>query len=246
MEETGMSEKRGTIKDLTFTSKELGEDIQLLIYLPATFSPLYKYSIIIAQDGRDYFQLGRIGRIADELLEKKEIENMIIVGIPYKNVNDRRKKYHPAGEQNQAYIRFLAHELVPYLDAEFPTYQMGMGRALIGDSLGGTVSLMAAIQYPHTFGRVILQSPMVNDDVLNAVNNVKEPHLLHIYHVVGKEETAVKTTANEVEDFLTPNRELAKLLNEKKFPCFYEEFEGNHTWTYWQPNLKHALKQMFS
>ncbi|WNS76900.1 esterase family protein [Bacillus sp. DTU_2020_1000418_1_SI_GHA_SEK_038] len=241
-----MSHTRGTIKDITFASKELGEDIQLLVYFPASFSPLYKYSIVIAQDGRDYFQLGRIGRTADQLLENKEIENIIIVGIPYKNVEDRRRKYHPSGEQHQAYIRFLAHELVPFLDAEFPTYQMGMGRALIGDSLAATVSLMAAIQYPHTFGKVILQSPMVNDDVINAVKDVKEPHLLHIYHVIGKDETEVKTTTNEIENFLRPNRELSKLFNELKFPYFYEEFDGNHTWTHWQPNLKKALKKMFS
>ncbi|HAQ07541.1 MAG TPA: hypothetical protein DCR24_08495, partial [Bacillus bacterium] len=125
----------GKIEEITMKSKELGEDISILVYLPASYSPLYKYSLLIAQDGRDYFQLGRIGRVADELLSKKEIENVIIIGIPYNSVEDRRKKYHPKGEQHQTYIRFLAHELVPYLDKEFPTYQMGMGRALIGDSL---------------------------------------------------------------------------------------------------------------
>ncbi|MEH7523787.1 esterase family protein [Bacillus sp. JJ1503] len=241
-----MSIPRGTIKDITFSSKELGEDLQILIYLPTAFNPLYKYSILFAQDGKDYFQFGRIGRMADELLENNMIERIIIVGIPYKNGEDRRRKYHPSGEQHQEYIRFLAHELVPFIDAEFPTYQMGMGRALIGDSLAATVSLMAAIQYPHTFGKVILQSPMVNEDVMKGVKEVKEPHLLHIYHVIGKEETAVKTTTKEIADFLTPNRELSELLNELKFPYFYEEFEGNHTWTYWQPNLKQALKHMFS
>lgn len=241
-----MSEARGTIKDYIFTSKELGEDIELLVYLPAVYSPLYKYSIIIAQDGRDYFQLGRIGRTADKLLENNEIDNIIIVGIPYKNIEDRRRKYHPDGDQHDAYIRFLAHELVPFLDTEFPTFQMGMGRALLGDSLGATVSLMAALQYPHTFGKVLLQSPMVNEDVIKAVKEMKEPHLLHIYHVIGKEEKTVKTTSNEIADFLTPNRELSKVLFEKKFPYFYEEFNGNHTWTYWQKDIKQALLKMFS
>ena len=46
---------------------------------------------------------------------------------------------------------------------------MGYGRALIGDSLGGTVSLLTALQYPHTFGKVIMQSPLVNETVLRAV-----------------------------------------------------------------------------
>ena len=111
---------KGTIKELTIHSRELGEVVLLLVYLPANFSPLYKYSLLIAQDGRDYFQLGRLGRLADEYLYKREIENLIIVGVPYKNVEERRRKYHPEGEQNQQYIRFLAHELVASLDKEFP------------------------------------------------------------------------------------------------------------------------------
>lgn len=236
---------RGTIKETTFQSKELGEEIQLLVYLPANFSPLYKYSLLIAQDGRDYFQLGRIGRLTDEYLYEREIENLIIVGIPYKNVEDRWKKYHPDGEQNPAYIRFLAHELVPYLDKEFPTYHMGTTRALIGDSLGATVSLMTALQYPHTFGKVLLQSPFVNNEIINSVRNFGEPQLLDIYHVIGNQETEVPTTKGEIRDFLTPNRELAKAFNEKSFSHFYEEFNGNHTWKYWQTDLKRALKAMF-
>ncbi|MBB2479800.1 esterase family protein [Bacillus sp. APMAM] len=240
-----MTQARGTIKELTFESKELGESLTILIYLPATFSPLYKYHLLIAQDGKDYFQLGRIARVADELLENHEIENLIIVGIPYQNVQDRRKKYHPDGEQNQAYIRFLAHELVPYLDKEFPTYHIGMGRVLIGDSLGATVSLMTAAKYPNIFGKVILQSPMVDEKVLEAVEQHPDPSLLSVYHIIGKGETNVKTTNGQVQDFLTPNRKLHQLFKEKKFSVFYEEFDGEHTWKYWQPDLKRALKYMF-
>jgi enterochelin esterase-like enzyme len=224
---------------------ELGEDLQLLIYLPANYSPLYKYSLLIAQDGRDYFQLGRISRLADEFLFKKEIENLIIVGVPYKDVKDRRRKYHPDGEQNQQYIRFLAHELVPFLDNEFPTYQMGSTRALIGDSLGATVSLMTAIQYPYTFGKVLLQSPFVDNQVLEMVENFSESQLLEIYHVVGNQETEVQTTDGKVSDFLTPNRRLSKVIVRKSLIYFFEEFNGNHTWTHWQPDLRRALKMLF-
>jgi enterochelin esterase-like enzyme len=236
----------GKIQEITLQSKELGEEIMMLVYLPANYSPLYKHSLLIAQDGRDYFQLGRVGRIADELLGNKEIENVIIAGIPYHSVDDRRRKYHPEGEQHQAYIRFLAHELVPYLDREFPTYQMGMGRALIGDSLAATVSLLAALQYPHTFGKVLLQSPYVDEHVLSAASNFSQPALLNIYHTVGDQETAVKTTASKEKDFLTPNRELSRIFKEKGYPYFYDEFNGDHTWTHWQPDLKRAIKLMFS
>ncbi|WP_419888685.1 alpha/beta hydrolase [Neobacillus niacini] len=236
---------KGTIKEYTIKSNELGEDVLLLIYLPANFSPLYKYSLLIAQDGRDYFQLGKLGRLADEYLFKREIENLIIVGIPYKDVGDRRRKYHPDGYQNQQYIRFLAHELVPFLDQEFPTYHMGSTRALIGDSLGATVSLMTALHYPHSFGKVLLQSPFVNEKVLDMVNSFKETELIEIYHIVGNQETDVQTSNGKMIDFLSPNRKLSSIFYDKAFTYFYDEFDGSHTWTYWQPDLKRAIKRMF-
>jgi enterochelin esterase-like enzyme len=237
--------RKGTIKSYMFQSEALAEELELLVYLPYNFSPLFKYTLVIAQDGRDYFQMGRIGRVADELIADEKIENIIIVGIPYQDRFDRRRKYHPDGEQHNAYIRFLAHELVPFLDNEFPTYQMGYGRALIGDSLGGTVSLLTALQYPHTFGKVIMQSPLVDETVLKAVQDFVNPHLLELYHVIGTQETDVPTTDGKRANFIEPNRELHQLINKKGFPNFYEEFDGIHTWKYWQADLKRALLEMF-
>lgn len=236
---------RGNVQDLSLYSKELQEDMQLLVYLPSNYSPLYKYTLVIASDGKDYFQLGRVPRVVDELLENKEIENIIVVGIPYKNVADRNKKYEPTGEQHASYLRFLAHELVPFLDEKYPTYQVGMGRALIGDSLAATVSLMAALKYPNIFGRVILQSPKVSTEVLDQVKNFNMSNSFTVYHVIGKGETEVKLTSGGVADFLEPNRDLHKLFQEKGFSMFYEEFDGDHTWKHWQPDLKRALVQNF-
>jgi len=241
-----MDYSKGSIEELSLFSYALAEEMTLLVYTPASFSPLNKYTLLIAQDGKDYFQLGRLGRVVDELHANNEIENLIIVGIPYASVEDRRRKYHPEGAQQGAYIRFLAHELVPFLDNEYPTMQIGLGRALIGDSLAATVSFMAALEYPNTFGHVILQSPFVDETVLQQVKNFKNAELLNIYHTVGNKETEVKTTDNKSKDFLTPNRELSKLLQNHNGLYHYHEFEGGHFWTHWQPDIKNALKKMFS
>lgn len=236
---------QGTITDVEFYSEALQEKLELLIYIPANYSPFYKYSVLIASDGKDYFQLGRISRVADEYLANEEIENLIIVGVPYKNVEDRRRKYLPNGNLHNAYLRFLAHELVPYIDEQYSTYRMGLSRALIGDSQAATVSLLAAIAYPNIFGKVIMQSPYVDDAVLNKVREVKEPHAFSIYHVVGLGENQVITMDKTVKDFLTPNRELHQLLLEKGINNFYDEFDGQHSWKYWQPDLKRAIQQKF-
>lgn len=241
-----MNKGQGTVTEYEFESRELDETISLLIYLPPGYSPLYKHSVVIAQDGRDYFQLGRLPRFVDELIHNNEIENVIIIGVPYKNVKDRRNKYHPDGEKNEAYIRFLAHELLPWIESEYPAYCIGKCRTLIGDSLAGTVSLMTALRYPNIFGKVILHSPFVNDKVLSEVKAHTEPHLLDIYHVVGKKENEVRFSPERVEDFLTPNRKLHEAFMEAGFTSFYDEFDGGHAWTYWQPDVKRALKMMFS
>ncbi|MCM3636969.1 esterase family protein [Sporosarcina luteola] len=235
----------GKIEEITFYSKALDEDMQLLIHLPHQYSPLYKYSVLIASDGKDYFQYGRIGRVVDELVYEGDINNMIVVGIPYKSVEERRRMYHPEGDRHEDYIRFLAHELVPYIDENYPTYQVGAGRGLIGDSLAATISLLTALKYPNCFGKVILHSPYVDEYVMEKVEALKDPSSFSIYHVIGEEETEVKTTQDGTQDFLTPNRELNKLIKRRGFSYFYEEFDGNHTWKYWQQDVRRAIKESF-
>lgn len=236
----------GTIKEVSFYSQSLNEEEELLIYVPASYTPLNKYNILIASDGKDYFQLGGITRLADQLIEDYEIENLIIVGIPYKSINDRRKKYIPTGELHEAYLRFLAHELVPYLDEEYSTYHIGSTRGLIGDSMAATVSLLAALKYPTIFGKAILQSPYVDDYVLKAVEDSANMNTLSIYHIIGTGEDKVLTTDKKIKDFLEPNRALHNLLLAKKYDTFYEEFDGNHSWKYWKPDLRRALIKNFS
>jgi enterochelin esterase-like enzyme len=236
-----MEQQKGTMEEISFSSRALGEELTLLLYKPANYSPLYKYHLVIAQDGQDYFNLGRIARVTEDLLQEKLIPNTLIIGIPYKDVHDRQNKYHPDGKQNKAYIRFLAHELIPYLDHHYPTYQMGRGRVLIGDSLGGTVSLLAGLQYPHTFGKIAMQSPFVDELIKDKVKQFTSPHLLQLYHVIGTQETAVETNDGHVGDFVTPNQELSSLIKSKGFEYFYDELNGNHTWTYWQQDLRRTL-----
>lgn len=237
---------QGNLQELTFYSQALQEDISLLVYLPSGFTPLLKHTLVMAQDGSDYLRFGRAARVLEKLQEEGTIDRTIFVGIPYKDVFDRKEKYHPNGSQNAAYVRFLAHELVPYLDEQYPTYQVGSGRILVGDSLGGTVSFMTALMYPHTFGKVIMQSPFVNDTVMDKAQSLSASNSLELYHIIGTEETAVKTTDGTIRDFVQPNRDLHKLLSDKGIPYYYEEFQGDHTWKHWQKNLPHAFSVMLS
>lgn len=237
---------KGKIQDFSIYSKELDEHLEILVYLPPQYTPLFKYSYCIAQDGKDYFQLGRIPRTIDLLINEGEIVPILFFGIPYKNVADRREKYHPTGKKKDAYLRFLVNELLPYIEREYSVLQLAKARALAGDSLAGTISLIAGIEYPNTFGNLMLHSPYVDKRVLEAVKRAKNLHTLSIYHVVGKQETSVKLSDGSTADFLAANRELSSLLKEMKLDYFYEEYDGDHTWKYWQKDLERALVHLFS
>ncbi|WP_313886507.1 alpha/beta hydrolase [Bacillus sp. SD088] len=239
-----MTFPRGKIYDANIESTVLQENIPLLVYLPASFSENEKYSLIIVQDGKDYFQLGKLTRYADELIDQGTLEKTIIVATHYKSVQDRRHKYHPSGEENLKFMEFIADELIPWIEQHYPTYSLREKRTLMGDSLAGTVSLRSALYYPELFKNIILHSPYVNEKILDEVESAPSVFNFNIYHVVGKEESVVKVSNNR--DFLTPNRELHQLFIEKGYDIFYEEFNGGHSWKYWQPEVKRALQTMFS
>ncbi|KHF41813.1 alpha/beta hydrolase [Halalkalibacter okhensis] len=243
-----MSKKslEGTITETSFRSEELQADIPLLIYTPPNFTPLQTYDVLICQDGNDYFQLGRIPRQVEQLIEEGEIRETIVVGIPYPSVTERRKRYHPDGEKVESYIRFLANEMIPFLDETYPTHQLASSRTLAGDSLAATVSLLTSLKYPSLFGQVMIHSPYVNETVIQNVTDYNKLENITIYHVIGKKETSVKTTDGQTLDFLTPNRKLHALLKEKPFSYTYEEFDGNHTWTYWQKDLPKGLTTLLT
>lgn len=235
--------RKGKMTEQIIDSKYLQEQMILKVYTPEGYSPFLQYQICIMQDGDDYFQMGRAATISDQLHERGDIEHTIFVGIHYQDKYDRRKKYHPDGEQQQAYIQFLIHEVVPFLDESYSTVQMSEGRILTGDSLAGTLALMTTLQYPNIFSRVIMQSPYVDQTVLQLVDDIETLPHLKFYHTVGESESAVKTTDGQIVDFLVSNRHLSKKLSHKILDYEYKELiEGKHTWGYWQKDLPTALK----
>lgn len=234
--------RKGKMYDRTIDSKHLHESVTIKIYEPEQFDSLYEHNVIIMQDGDDYFHLGRIATVSDRLHDQFDIVNATFVGIPYKDRFDRWKKYHPNGEQFNAYKAFLHDEVVPLIDELLPLNPLGTIRTLLGDSLGGTVSLLAALDYPNMFQRVVMQSPYVDENVIAAVNrfdNIVEPQIFHTY---GLAEIDVPTTKMGRLNFVKPNEQLAGLLSETF--ASYEKLvnpEGNHTWKYWQKELPDLL-----
>lgn len=231
--------------EYTLDSKFLNEEMKVKIYRPEEMDPVYETNIVIMQDGNDYFNLGRVASLSDSLHESYDIVNTIFVGIHYLDRFDRREKYHPSGENNQAYKRFLIEEVIPFLKDTLAINPLGYKWALMGDSLAGTLAFMTAFENKTLFDKVIMQSPLVNQAVLDLAHTIDHKKI-EVYHTIGLKETEVGTTKDGKLDFVSPNIKLNEILSSKNLNYHYKEFEdGIHTWKYWQADLANALKTMF-
>src|SRR5690625_2844593 len=112
--------RKGKMYERVIESEFLQEKMNIKIYEPGNFNSLYESNVCMMQDGNDYFQIGRIATLSDRLHENEEIENTTFVGIHYIDRFDRLKKYHPDGEQFEAYQQFLVNEVVPFLNDLLP------------------------------------------------------------------------------------------------------------------------------
>ena len=91
--------RKGKMYDIQIESTFLQETMTVKIYEPEQYNSLYENQIVIMQDGDDYFQLGRVATVSDEMHDDYELSNTVFVGIHYIDRFDRLKKYHPDGEQ---------------------------------------------------------------------------------------------------------------------------------------------------
>ncbi|WNR45910.1 alpha/beta hydrolase [Paenibacillus roseipurpureus] len=230
--------KRTIVKD-EVTSVLLGETRPLRIYLPPGYNELLSYPVIYCQDGEQFFNFGRIATTLTRLILDEDLEPAIVVGVDV-NIANRTSEYAPEGERHDLYCQFFAEELLPYIENRYPVRQERTERILAGDSLGGTVSLHLALDYPSLFCRVISLSGAFFDITRERIKSVDDLSWLELYMLIGLDETDV-TTERGTFDFVRENRLTQTLLQDKNAALHYIEKPGKHIWGFWQLELPATL-----
>jgi enterochelin esterase-like enzyme len=131
--------------------------------------------VLYLNDGQNLFDPSRafagntwrVSETVNRLVDEGRIPPLLVVGIDhgearrareYLPVEDERNPHarRPLGRQ---YVEFVTREVVPFIERQYPVSRRTSGRALGGSSYGAVAALLAALERPGTFGRLLLESP---------------------------------------------------------------------------------------
>ncbi len=160
-----------SVLDSAFAMPQLGRSRRVWIYLPPDYATTSRrYPVLYMHDGQNLFDAalsfsGEWG--VDETLDSLHARGdrgVIVVGID--NGGTRRlDEYSPwrnaryGGGEGDAYLDFLVKTLKPYIDEHCRTLPDRAHTAIAGSSMGGLISLYAALKYPTVFGSAGVFSP---------------------------------------------------------------------------------------
>lgn len=173
-------------------SRFLEEQRDVIVYLPPEYNSETdkRYPVLYLHDGQNLFDAATafagnewgLDELAEDLISKREIEPLIIVGIyntgpkrmaEYTHVRDRRGR----GGRAKRYAKLIVQDLKPFIDDEYRTLPGKDDTALGGSSLGGLVTLYLGLHHPNIFGKLIVMSPSVwwaNRAILREVRSLKK------------------------------------------------------------------------
>lgn len=228
-----------TIVKEELASVHLNETRTLRVYLPPGYNELLSYPVVYCQDGEQFFNFGRIATLLTRGILDEGLEPAIVIGVDV-NIATRTAEYAAEGDRRQAYSQFFTEELIPWIESRYPIRADRTERILAGDSLGGTISLHLALDYPSLFCRVISLSGAFSAATRSRLQQEADLSWLELYMLIGTDETEVVTERGTF-NFLVDNRLAKVLLEQKKAGLLYVEKPGKHIWGFWQQHLPAAL-----
>ncbi|HET9252552.1 MAG TPA: alpha/beta hydrolase-fold protein [Candidatus Eisenbacteria bacterium] len=231
--------RRGTLREAVIPSAALGRDAHVTLYLPARLRPTRRYPLLVVHDGGDYLHYASIQTVLDNLIHRLEMaETVVALSHPV----ERLAEY----PNNPDHARFMAEELVPWLESELPLQGTPEGRCLMGASFGAVASLSTAWRYPGMFGRLLLQSgSFAFTDIGRSERGPAFEPVVRFVNEFRSRPAAVSerlfVSCGVYESLIYENRSLVPLLQSTGMEVRYVEARDGHNWENWRDRLRDGL-----
>jgi predicted alpha/beta superfamily hydrolase len=198
-----------SILDTAFQMPQLGRTRRVWLYLPSDYATSARtYPVFYLCDGQNVFDAatsfaGEWG--VDETLDSLHAagdEGVIVVAVDNGGTH-RMDEYQPwpstdrrfGGGEGAKYVDFIVQTLKPYVDTHYRTRPERVNTGIGGSSLGGIISLYAALQYPDVFGRaLVFSAPIFFEPQLFTMARAYRPRgsATRFYFDTGLEEGATE------------------------------------------------------
>ncbi len=237
-----------------FFMPQLNRHRNVWIYLPPNYNGKKKFPVIYLHDAQNVFEATQsngygkwqAGAALNKLYETTGW-GCIAVAIEHGN-EYRLSEYSPwastenGGGEGKAYMEFITETLKPAVDNNFKTLPNAENTGIMGSSMGGLISMYAALEHGNVFGKVGVFSPSFwwSDDLYELAanqpfNNVQKLVLL----AGGKESDAMVPDVLAMYNTLVDN----DYFEHKIMLDFYEW--GQHTESFWALEFDKALRFLF-
>ncbi|GAA4299816.1 alpha/beta hydrolase [Nibribacter koreensis] len=237
-----------------FWMPQLNRSRRVWIYLPPDYATSgKKYPVLYMHDGQNLFDAfygfsgeWGIDESMDKLFQEKGLSAIIVA--PDNGGDQRMNEYTPwknekyGGGQGEAYVDFLAYTLKPYIDAHYRTMPEKKYTGVAGSSMGGLISLYAAIKHPSVFGKAGVFSPAfwVSPEVYDYVSKNKVPKDLKVVMLAGEKE------GKDMVPDMARMRDLLLQKGLKKKNLQYEvHADGEHKESFWQREFPDGFTWLF-
>ena len=229
----------------------MGYATEIHVYVPPGYESSDKHHpVVYIQDGRDYIEFAHTPTLLDAMVASGQIEPVITVFVSPPN-RHRAEMPNRATEYglNPDYARFMAEEVVPFVNERYHVIDNPAARLVTGDSFAGLVSVYIPFQYPEVFGLGYSQSGYLSlkGDSMISLFEEADPKPIRLFVDVGHYERMVGKgwlPDNEI-DFLAGNRRFNEVLEAKGYDYVYREYPEGHTWGNWRAHLADALIHFF-
>jgi len=151
---------------------------------------------------------------------------------------------------NDAFVKFLADELLPWVQQAYKFKADPARTALGGDSLCGLIGAYATLRRPDVFGKVLSQSGAFQFSNKKDIDN-EEPEWLarqfaqapksNVFFCLEVGRMENRPEGNDGTTLLAANRHLRDVLKAKGYSVHYLEVYSDHDPVHWRRTLPEAL-----
>jgi predicted alpha/beta superfamily hydrolase len=253
--ETGMDEVNVFVWHEALPMPQLSRSRRIWVYLPPDYeSTTRSYPVIYMHDAQNLFvtapvpsEKWRVARTLNRLFDETGW-GCIVIGVEHGDAH-RLTEYSPVpnpnhgGGEGHDYLRFLTETLKPLVDSTFRTRPDAPDTAMIGSSMGGLISVYAALLHGNVFGKVAAFSPSLwwSDDVY-VVASTMPYNFVHKLVLLGGQ--------SESETMLPDLMALYYTLIDNGYfeqhisVDFYRD--GAHSEWFWGREFERAVRWLFS